>query len=303
MTDKLVLLNSVRLFSKIPRAQLGTLAEFLATEAHEDGGVVFEEGTPGDSLYFITTGTIVIAKKLRGPQADAAPYKELAVLGPGDCFGEMALIEADAPRSADAIARGKVVLCRLARSELNRWLSANPLLAMGFFTSLVELLSGRLRRSSNELTLLFDLSQLLLHRFSSAKDLLDKFMSRRMRYLEGDWSSGAYVYNEFNDEMDLVDVEGDYASVKDSIAIPARVDSSAWLDDQTFLVVFPGERKTLGYIVFHRAEPLTDDEKSETGRTLTTTARLVTAALVNLSFHIEEDLRSRLKSSAQMGHL
>jgi CRP-like cAMP-binding protein len=303
--DKLSFLKSIRLFSRIPDDQLKTLGEFLTTETFQDGGVVFEEGSPGDSLYFVSSGNVVIAKKLRSDEdpSDGIARKDLAVLGPGDCFGEMALLEADQPRSADALARGETSLCRLGRAELSKWLEANPQLAIGFFAQLVELLSSRLRHSSNELTLLFDLSSLLLEPFSSVKELLDKFMRRRMQYLEGDWCSGAYVYNEFNDEMDLVDVEGDFKTVEDSLNIPPAGTGNHWIDDRTYQVIFPGEKRCMGYIVFHRKNALDDEEKNEVARTLTTTARLVTSALVQLNFRLENEMRDRLSSNRQTGRL
>ncbi len=297
-------LKSITLFSKIPDEQLSSLGEFLATETFEDGKTVFEEGTPGDSMYFVAKGNVVIAKKLRHADDKGKPsFKELAILGPGACFGEMALLESDQPRSAQATARGETTLCRLGKDELNKWLQENPQFAIGFFAQLVELLSGRLRHSSNELTLMFDLSSLLLEPFESVRDLLDKFMRRRMQYMEGDWTSGAYVYNEFNMEMDLIDVEGDFNAVKDSINIPKPGDKNVWIDDNTYQVLFPGKKHCMGYIIFHRKKSLDEEEKNEVARTLTTTARLLTSALVHLQVRLEEVMRTRLLASKQAGQL
>lgn len=303
--NALAFLKSIRLFQKIPAEQLDSLSKFLKAERYADGGVVFEEGAPGNCLYIVSRGNVVIAKKLRSDEdpSDGVDRKELAVLGPGDCFGEMSLLEADQPRSADALARGETVLARLGRDELNQWLTEHPQLAVGFFAELVSTLSGRLRRSSNELTLLFDLSSLLLEPFSSVRELFDKFMRRRMRYLEGEWCSGAYHYNEFNDEMDLVDVEGDFNAVKDSIKIPPPGEKDLWIDDNTYQVLFPGEKRCIGYIVFHRRTPLDAEEKNEVARTLTTTARLLTSALTQLSFRLENEMRARLSASRQSGQL
>ena len=60
----------------------------------------------------VATGRILISKKVAGGQ-----YKDLAILGPGDCLGEMALIE-DTPRSARASAYGEVDLFELRREDL-----------------------------------------------------------------------------------------------------------------------------------------------------------------------------------------
>lgn len=301
MADKTTLLKSLKLLHGIPEDQLGTLGEFLVDRRFEDGAAIFEEGTKGSSLFFVTDGNVRIAKQLRSSGGGAASYKELALLGPGDCFGEMALIEEELPRSASAIAAGPAVLFELERAQLHRWLAAHPQLALGFFSRLVAMLSGRLRRSSNELTLLFDLSNLLLEAFPSATAMFDKAMPRIMTYLEGDWVSGAYLYNQFNDEMDLVDMEGDYHPVAEKLCVNPAAAHNAWLDDSTYQVVFPGKKRAMGSIVFHRAKAMDKDEKNEAARTLTTTARLIAASLENIQWRSEDDMRARLKKNIQAG--
>lgn len=300
--DKPGLLKSVKLLAGLPDEKLAQLGRFLLVEAHEDGQTLFAEGSKGESLYFITSGHVRIAKKLKDRGDGPPAYKELAILGPGDCFGEMALIEA-AARSADAIAQGPVSLLRLDRTDLNRWLTSDPRLAMTFFAQLVHVLSARLRTSSGELTLLYDLSSLLMEPFAGSKDLLDKAMTRVMSYLESGWSAGAYVYNEFTAELDLVDTEGDYEKVKDSLKLPANPAASGWLDDSTYQVLFPGEKRMMGHIVFRRAKPLDGEEKNEFVRTITATARLITSALINIGYRTEETLRARLKKNTRIGGL
>lgn len=297
--DKLTLLKSLKLLAGIPDGELAKLGEFLAPREFSDAQPVFEEGSTGSSLFFITDGHVRIAKHLRSEGGSS--YKELAVLGPGDCFGEMALIEAAAPRSASAIASGASTLFELTREDLNRWLSANPQLAMGFFSRLVQTLSGRLRRSSNELTLLFDLSHLLLEPFTNATTMFDKAMPRIMQYLEGEWVSGAYLYNVFNDEMDLVDTEGDFKTALTKLAVDPAAGQNSWLGDSTYQVVFPGKKRPHGSIVFHRSTGIDKEEKNEIARTLTTSARLIASALENISFRAEDDMRARLKKNTQSG--
>lgn len=301
MADKSQLLKSLKLLHGIPDEQLGTLGEFLVDRKFEDGASVFEEGTKGSSLFFVTDGNVRIAKQLRSSGGGTASYKELALLSPGDCFGEMAIIESEAPRSASAIAAGPTVLLELERDQLHKWLAAHPQLAIGFFSRLVAMLSGRLRRSSNELTLLFDLSNLLLEAFPSATAMFDKAMPRIMTYLEGDWVAGAYLYNQFNDEMDLVDMEGEYRPVAERLCVNPAAAQNAWLDDSTYQVVFPGKKRAMGSIVFHRSKPLDKEETNEAARTLTTTARLIAASLENIQWRSEDDMRARLKKNIQAG--
>src|SRR4051812_44309863 len=105
--DKLRLLKSLYLLRRIPDDQLRKLSEFLTFVEYKDGATIFQEGSPGDALYFVSSGHVRIAKRLE-PANPSAGHKELALLGAGHCFGEMALIEAEA-RSADAFAQGGAV--------------------------------------------------------------------------------------------------------------------------------------------------------------------------------------------------
>ena len=301
--DKLALFKSLKLFRRVPEEDLLKLGAFLTVENYADGQTVFQEGTNGDSLYFIASGRIRIAKRLPREEAERAEgpaYKDLSILAPGDCFGEMAIIES-LTRSADAIALGETALLKLGREDLERWLQAHPTLAVGFFAKLVQMLSGRLRRSSNELTLLFDLSQILLERFPNARELLHRVLDRIAPHLEGDWAAGAYAYNEFNAEMDLVATHGDFGSVPQSLPNAAVQGRTGWLDERTYVVSLPGPRHALGFFLFRRAAALAEDERTEIDRTLTTTARLISTAVENIGFRAEETFRSRLKSVKTYG--
>lgn len=295
--DKVKLLKSLRLLGHIPDDRLQSLGDFLKSKSLKDGELVFEEGSKGESLFFIAAGHVKIAKRMAKDV-----FKDLAILGPGDSFGEMAVVEPQ-PRSARASASGATSLFELGRDDLDRWLKSNPELAMTFFAHLVQVQSGRLRRTSNELTMLFDLSSLLLEPLASGKELLLSVLERIVPHLIGSWSAQAYLYNMFNDEMDFVAGRGDFDFKKASFKLPAPTETrNLWLDESAYYVSLPGQKRPHGYLIFHSATPLGEEDRNETGRTLTTVARLLTSALENINFRTEEGLRDRLsKSSHQYG--
>ncbi len=287
--EKLKLLKSVRLFKKIPETELQALGEFLKAQSFEDGAEVFAEGSQGESLYFVTKGQVRISKKMAKGQT-----KDLAVLPTGACFGEMALID-DIPRSAAVNAVGETTLLELARSGMNEWLRAHPQLAVDFFSELIKVQSQRLRRTSNELTLLFDLSSLLLEPIETGKELLGRVLERVVPHLSGEWVAGAYLYNIYNEEMDFVASSGSFDPKPFEDKLPSVTETKCiWIDPQTFYVSLPGAKRPFGYLLLRTATQFSEDERAEHSRTLTTVAQLLSSALENIEFRMEETLRNRL---------
>ena len=92
-STRIALLQQMPLFGGIREDTLCFLLG-VSRDAHvRSGAFFFREGDPGESMFVLESGTVEVRKKTR--QATLL----LSRLGPGDCFGEMALIEL-APRSA-----------------------------------------------------------------------------------------------------------------------------------------------------------------------------------------------------------
>jgi CRP-like cAMP-binding protein len=290
--DKLSLIKTLRLLDGIPDAHLAALADFLKPLELKDGQTLFEEGSAGRSLYFIAAGRIKIGKKAAGD------YKDLAILDAGDCFGEMALFETT-PRSARAVAAGETTLFELGREDLDRWLKSNPGLAVGFFAELLQVQSGRLRRTSSELTLLFDLSSLLLEPAATNKELLARALARLLPHLPGPWSAAAFLYNMFNDELELAARQGSF-DFAGAAAASAKGDAR-WLDSSTFAAPLFNPARARGRLIFRAETSLSDEDRTDIGRTLITVARLVSSAVENIDHRTEEDLRGRLRAQQSYG--
>lgn len=274
--EKLQLLKSLELLKNIPEESLSRISQLLEPVRCADNDKVFQEGDNGDSLYFISSGQIRIEKKA---EKESGLTQVLAYLHPGDCFGEMALIE-EAPRSATAIAQGEALLFKLGRKNLFDWLGSQPIQAMAFFAKLVQVLSRRLRRTSNELALLFDFSNLLLEPFPNGAALLKKVLQHILRHLEGQWGASAYLYNPYTVEMESVYGEGEVrpGDLPEALAQGTEY-ANRWLDGRTYYVSLPGDTRAMGYLLFESQGDLTYEERDEFGRTLTTLARLITCAL------------------------
>src|SRR6185369_13951345 len=99
-------LKNIEVLDGIDHQALVRLSAVVEQKDCSPGQVVFAEGDPGDSMYFITKGSIRIEKRA---QQGAEVNKTLAILQSGDYFCEMALLD-QKPRSASAAAVGEVRL-------------------------------------------------------------------------------------------------------------------------------------------------------------------------------------------------
>jgi CRP/FNR family transcriptional regulator, cyclic AMP receptor protein len=102
------------------------------------GESLFAEGDPGDRLYLIVDGKI----KLGATSGDGRETL-LAILGPGDMFGELSLFD-PGPRTATATALTDAHLAGLGHTELEPWLTSRPEVAW----ALLRALARRLRRTN-----------------------------------------------------------------------------------------------------------------------------------------------------------
>ncbi|MGW8267747.1 MAG: cyclic nucleotide-binding domain-containing protein [Longimicrobiales bacterium] len=99
-----------------------------------DGDPIVRQGEIGDCMYVVQTGQVeVVLGTEEGEQS-------LALLGPGDFFGEMAVFQRET-RSATVRARGEAKVLKIDKKTLLRRITEDPLLAVKF----LETLSHRIR--------------------------------------------------------------------------------------------------------------------------------------------------------------
>jgi CRP/FNR family transcriptional regulator, cyclic AMP receptor protein len=103
------------------------------------GDVLFHEGDSEDRLYIVVSGKIKL-----GRTGSAGRENLLAVLGPGQMFGELSVFD-PGPRSTTATAVTACELRTLEHDELLPWLTDRPEVAQG----LLGQLAARLRRAND----------------------------------------------------------------------------------------------------------------------------------------------------------
>lgn len=112
----------------------------METVRFPKGKTIFQEGSPGDDLFLLLGGTV------RVHRGDA----ELARLGPGEFFGEMALID-QAPRSASISTLEDALLLRLDRKTFFNLIRRESELAKKVLWNMLQVLSARLRTTNRDL--------------------------------------------------------------------------------------------------------------------------------------------------------
>jgi len=142
----LEILKKVYLFESLSVHELEKIEKISRMEAFGKDSMIFKEGDPGDRCYVITNGDVRISKFIPNIGEEA-----LAVLKPGDFFGEMALID-NFPRSAHAIANTDVAVLAISKTDLDKILIMDRELGYKLLWAFTKTLSKRLRETNEKLT-------------------------------------------------------------------------------------------------------------------------------------------------------
>jgi len=135
------LLKTVPLFAGLPDEQLRALVPAVTRRSAPRGSLIMAAGDPTDSLY------IVISGRLKVMMSDSDGKEViLSILGPGEFFGEMGLID-DHPRSASVVAMEPCELLALTRRDFRKCLAENFDMAMAVMRGLVK----RLREADRKI--------------------------------------------------------------------------------------------------------------------------------------------------------
>jgi len=139
------LLKKVNLFETLFENELKKIEKVCRNETFPATTVIFKEGDPGDRCYVLMNGEVRISKFIPNIGEEA-----LAMLKPGDYFGEMALID-NFPRSAHAIANTDAEVLAINKTELDKILIMDHELGYKILWAFTKTLSKRLRETNEKM--------------------------------------------------------------------------------------------------------------------------------------------------------
>ncbi len=148
-----VFVSKTPLGQGLSREELSALLHYLDIRTYQEGDCVVEEGDGGDAWYLVLQGALSVTKRMEN-----APPHTLAELDPGECFGEMALLDG-APRLASVHALEECKLARLDAGDFRRLLRENHPAAVKVLWATAAVLCRRQRELTYILTDLVEVDQ------------------------------------------------------------------------------------------------------------------------------------------------
>lgn len=143
-------LTSIAIFGGLQDPTLGLIVAMLREERVPKGSVVCREGDSGSSMYLVRDGEVVVCRN-----GDSGKLVRMIRLGPGEIFGEMALIDIQ-PRSATIIVEEDATLYTITNRDLFALYTHDMPGYVMVVQNLCRELSRRLRRVDSKITAVAD---------------------------------------------------------------------------------------------------------------------------------------------------
>lgn len=139
--NKIELLQSVSLFWDLSEKELGYISNKMVSRSFDSGSYIFLEDSEGEQCFFVVKGSIKVTRLSKEGKEVI-----LAMMGPGDFFGEMSLLDGRS-RSANIIALENTEVLTLNREDFLDVLQDYPNIAI----QLIKEMALRLRKSDRQI--------------------------------------------------------------------------------------------------------------------------------------------------------
>ncbi len=161
-----------KLFDCLNEAEMSALTQVVETKNFAAKEIIFREGDTGDGIYVVAEGTVLITALL-----NEDTRCDLSKLGPGEFFGEMAVVDSG-PRSATASVSGDTTVYFIRRDEILKLLERSP----AFSRRLIQEVTRRIREfnrkyveeilQAERLTLVGRFARSIVHDFKNPMNVI-----------------------------------------------------------------------------------------------------------------------------------
>lgn len=142
--EDLNFLRGISIFKGIHARQLGRLRLSMQKRAYRTGEILFREGQTGRAVFIIRSGQVELIKTMEDGSS-----RRLGVLGSGQIFGEMALLE-NRPRTASATVIEDSMIYLLYTATVEALVRRHPSIGVKLFRNMAVMLSALLRKSTEQ---------------------------------------------------------------------------------------------------------------------------------------------------------
>lgn len=126
------MLHKVYMFSELAPADAEKLTAHCLSRAYPANSILITEGDLSDSMYVITEGEVKVYCN-----DDSGKEVILNILGPGEYFGEIALVD-EQPRSASVMTLTPTKVMMISKANFKKWLNENPDMSFNLIRALTK---------------------------------------------------------------------------------------------------------------------------------------------------------------------
>jgi CRP/FNR family cyclic AMP-dependent transcriptional regulator len=138
------MLRRVKALAELNDDQLGRFVRFMEAQTIRQWAQIVKQGDPDDGMYLVLDGELRVRLMIGGKETI------LATLGPGECFGEIALFD-QGPRSADVIANKDSVLLKITTEAFDKLRREAPELSAPILFAISKTLAARIRADNKRI--------------------------------------------------------------------------------------------------------------------------------------------------------
>jgi hypothetical protein len=138
------MLRRVKALAELDNEQLTRFVRFMELQTVRQWAQIVKQGEPDDGMYLVLDGELRVRLMIGGKETI------LTTLGPGECFGEIALFD-QGPRSADVVANKDSILLKITSEAFDKLRREAPELSAPILFAISKTLAARIRADNKRI--------------------------------------------------------------------------------------------------------------------------------------------------------